>query len=321
MLSNYFILRTHQPTSKHRTTLYAGTISGGGLFHQLVYYYSNDRLSSVATGGYSADFFPQAGMKRLGKVEHLYSGISIAETEYGFVSYDAAGQRKKIRREDGSTWTYEYNGKGEVESGVKKFSDNFTYVPGHQFQYAYDGIGNRVSAEVGGDANGQDRQSLSYTANSLNQYTGYTSPQASWITGEAAAAAQVFVNGSWTWRHGKFFGQKVQLGNAAGPVAKEVVVQSKLLPGSGNADMTVDVKDGNLLISGGNVSPSYDDDGNLLNDGLWSYAWDAENRLKSMKTSSSIPKASRTRFEFAYDFEGKRIKKARYTKSGTALGF
>jgi YD repeat-containing protein len=30
------------------------------------------------------------------------------------------------------------------------------------------------------------------------------------------------------------------------------------------------------------VVPTYDFDGNLTKDGLWTYTWDAENRLSSM---------------------------------------
>jgi len=35
----------------------------------------------------------------------------------------------------------------------------------------------------------------------------------------------------------------------------------------------------------------HDADGNLTNDGHWSFIWDAENRLTSMETLAAVPEA------------------------------
>jgi len=39
---------------------------------------------------------------------------------------------------------------------------------------------------------------------------------------------------------------------------------------------------GNTWVPRNVVVPTYDFDGNLTKDGLWTYTWDAENRLSSM---------------------------------------
>lgn len=51
----------------------------------------------------------------------------------------------------------------------------------------------------------------------------------------------------------------------------------------------------------------YDDDGNLLSDGKWNYAWDGENRLIAIQSLSSIPDAAKHRMEYSYDCQGRRI--------------
>jgi uncharacterized protein RhaS with RHS repeats len=55
----------------------------------------------------------------------------------------------------------------------------------------------------------------------------------------------------------------------------------------------------------------YDADGNLTNDSLWSYTWDAENRLLAMETKlASLPSTNLAkRVEFTYDWQGRRIRK------------
>jgi len=57
---------------------------------------------------------------------------------------------------------------------------------------------------------------------------------------------------------------------------------------------------------------NYDTDGNLTNDGRWSYVWDAENRLVRMEPSGTVtvPDGAKRKIEFAYDPQGRRIQKA-----------
>lgn len=62
----------------------------------------------------------------------------------------------------------------------------------------------------------------------------------------------------------------------------------------------------------------YDLDGNLTNDGRWTYTWDAENRLVQQESLSSAPTASKFRLEFGYDSKGRRIQKLVSTNNGSA---
>lgn len=56
---------------------------------------------------------------------------------------------------------------------------------------------------------------------------------------------------------------------------------------------------------------TYDLDGNLSQDGRWDYAWDAENRLIAMSTTTAAKTAGipDMRLEFGYDGQGRRIRK------------
>ena len=55
------------------------------------------------------------------------------------------------------------------------------------------------------------------------------------------------------------------------------------------------------------TSPTYDDDGNMLTNGNWTYTWNGENRLiKAENSSSGI------NVEFDYDYMGRRIFKKIY---------
>ena len=56
---------------------------------------------------------------------------------------------------------------------------------------------------------------------------------------------------------------------------------------------------------------TYDADGNLAFDGIWTYGWDGENRLITMTMTNvaGIAATNRLRLEFAYNSQGRRVQK------------
>jgi hypothetical protein len=58
-----------------------------------------------------------------------------------------------------------------------------------------------------------------------------------------------------------------------------------------------------------NVGLRHDAEGNLTNDGRWSYWWDAENRLIRVESTTNIASIARQRIEFLYDALGRRVQK------------
>ncbi len=57
----------------------------------------------------------------------------------------------------------------------------------------------------------------------------------------------------------------------------------------------------------GSTSYAYDADGNLTDDGTWSYQWDGENRLVTMERKVKV--ANSPRVVFKYDYMGRRYQK------------
>jgi len=61
-----------------------------------------------------------------------------------------------------------------------------------------------------------------------------------------------------------------------------------------------------------------DADGNMTNDGRWTFTWDAENRLVSMQALSSVPNGAKKKLDFMYDYGGRRTQKIVSTWNGSA---
>jgi hypothetical protein len=83
--------------------------------------------------------------------------------------YNQANQRVVRTEGDSSFWLYEYDNKGQVTEAKHAWVDK-ELVPGQQFEYAYDDIGNRLLAREGGDQNGIGLRQTTYVPNNVNQY-------------------------------------------------------------------------------------------------------------------------------------------------------
>jgi hypothetical protein len=66
------------------------------------------------------------------------------------------------------------------------------------------------------------------------------------------------------------------------------------------------------------VEPQYEADGNLTNEGKFSYAWDAENRLVGVAPATTQPAVGDVRLAFTYDYLHRRVWKQVFTWNGTA---
>jgi RHS repeat-associated protein len=65
------------------------------------------------------------------------------------------------------------------------------------------------------------------------------------------------------------------------------------------------------IANGITIVPSYDMDGNMLNNGVWSYAWDAENRLSAVYSNAVLVVSN------AYDLLSRRVLKITPTATHT----
>ena len=222
------------------------------------------------------------------------SSASIPPLSFNY-SYNAANQRTKDKLADGSYWVYQYDALGQVTNGFKYFYDG-TLVPGQQFGYAFDTIGNRSQTKAGGDQNGANQRLANYAVNTLNQITSRDYPGTNDVVGVALSTNSVTVNGVAAFHKWEYYSGTVSTNNSSSAEWEQVAVSS-----GGSTSM------GGLYVPKTREQFAYDLDGNLLSDGRWNYTWDAENRLVAMTNNAGVgPLYGLT---FTYDAKGRRIQK------------
>ncbi len=276
---------------------------GGTLAHHYQYAPGTDLIKDVVhqnqgpSQTIATEFRRHDGAGRLyAIVTRNAAGTTLQRHSY---RHDSAGRRTRASREDGAYWAYGYNERGEVTAGKKHLPDG-TPLAGHQFEYAFDGLGNRVSAKSGGDQTGHGLRSITYTPNALNQYEEIDTPGSFDVIGRAPAG-EVTVNSAPALRQGARFRAEVSADNSARSVWQQVTVSNGQGP---------DVV-GRHYLPKQAVHPLHDDDGNLIFDGRWDYVWDAENRLVSMTTNLDAQALGEPfrKLVFDYDWLGRRLRK------------
>ncbi len=238
---------------------------------------------------------------------------SVVLDSHGY-SYNSANQRTSMTNADGAYWVYGYDSLGQVIAGNKYWSDN-TPVAGQQFGYNFDSIGNRTSTQAGGDQWGANLLSASYSANTLNQYTSRSVPGALDILGAATNMATVTVNNYPASRKGSYYRAEIPVANGSGPVYQSVTNLAVLNRGT-NADL-IGSTTGHILVPPSTQTFTYDTDGNLMDDSLWTYVWDGENRLVQMTSDAAVPATAQKQLNFIYDGQGRRIQKLVSTWNGS----
>jgi RHS repeat-associated protein len=145
-------------------------------------------------------------------------------------------------------------------------------------------------------------RTANYNLNSanLNEYGNRTTSSSVDIIGLGEVGSSVTVNGSGAdYRRGEYFREDLGLSTGSNPLWQSVSVSTGGTPVSGN-----------LLIPPATQSFTYDLDGNLTSDGVWTYYYDAENRLYRVEITTSLtPTSARKKLVFEYDHLGRRIRK------------
>lgn len=230
-------------------------------------------------------------------------------------TYNAANQRTRLTREDGTYWRYEYDALGQVTTGQKHRADT-TAALAPVFGYTFDDIGNRLTAESGLPETTHPKLET-YTPNLLNQYEQRTVPPLVQVLGSADPAAVVTVNFQPTRRQDALWAAELGVDNTAAPRYEAARVIG-VLPEQGpdGADLLAE-ETRRTLVPQNPERFEYNLDGNLTQDGRWTYTWDAENRLVAMETVGACLQANPTfpaqRLEFTYDSTGRRLAKRVFT--------
>lgn len=158
----------------------------------------------------------------------------------------------------------------------------------------------------------------------LNQITSRSVPGYVSVIGTATNTATVSLwgdNGQYavTSRKGAYFRGELSVDNNAGPVWLTVTNLAVLQNGS-NPDIITNTV-GKLFVPKTPELFGYDLDGNLTNDGRWSYTWDAENRVTSFTRNASAPVGSRVKLDCEYDSKSRRTQKIVSTWNTSTLNY
>jgi RHS repeat-associated protein len=256
------------------------------LTHELVFKHSGTTRLTL-TKEYDA-------LNRLTSIENEAGGGGIEAWGY---EYNDANQRSVVRLADGSYWEYRYDRLGQVVSGKKYFRDG-TPMAGQQFGYGFDDIGNREATE-------RDGNTAAYVANGVNQYSQRTVPGVVPVVGKATPLATVEVNLVAASRKGDYFWRFLSVNNAYGAVSQDVSVRATPA-GGGTYSPAVT---GKAVLPPATEYFVHDADGNLTEDGLWTYTWDSENRLVAMQGRGWGNGEGTKQLVFSYDWMGRRIRK------------
>jgi len=189
-----------------------------------------------------------------------------------------------------------------------------TPVAGQQFDYAFDDIGNRQTTT-------RDGRQATYSPNILNQYTSRTVPGFVNILGTATNTATVSL---WsqdnlalytpTTRQGDYFRGEMLFNNNTGALWFTITNVAVLSNYTG-ADIVTNIA-GNLLLAKNPEAFTYDVDGNLTSDSLWTNVWNGENRRIVIERRSDAPSLSKVKEAWTLLADGRWIERIVSTNNG-----
>ena len=242
-------------------------------------------------------------------------------TKYTYV-YDDRGQRESVVQ-SGDVFAdyggadsgvihkiFTYNGRSELTAAGTYLgataSDQSQPLSARKHEFAYDGIGNRKWSNTSGSSALRDN----YTVNELNQYVSRENNTLA-VGGTVANDANIQVAvgtmaPALAGRRGRHWGDNVTLENWVAPFQGDL----KIFAVNATTDKKMVETRTAFLPPAVQVS-TYDEDGNISNDGVWSYQWDAENRLWAMQTTANaiMGGVPAQRLEFKYDSQHRRVEK------------
>ena len=186
--------------------------------------------------------------------------------------------------------------KAKTES---KISGTYHELVGRKHAFTYDHQGNRKT-------HSRNSHTTTYTPNNLNQYTARTNHGHLLVEGTSTnATVKVYETGSTedtaTRKNNYYFRDWDPDTTSTASDYPEINIKE--------GTRVSDTK--NAWIPAVSESPTYDANGNLTGDALWSYTYDEENRLITMTETSAAATAGfpDTTITFKYDYLGRRVEK------------
>jgi RHS repeat-associated protein len=257
----------------------------------------------------------------LTSIDATWSNVS--RTKYAY-AHDDLGRRQSVVQsgdvfadyggaDNGATHQiFTYNSRDELTTAASFLgataTDQTTPLSSRKHEFAYDGIGNRKSSNTSGNATLKDN----YTVNELNQYVSRennTLPVSGVVANDSAIKVAARLDGL-AGRAGNFWGDNILLENFVTPYYGPLKLFA-VKPGTSSVPFQRQSLTRTVLMPPATQTFTYDADGNLTADGVWTYTWDAENRLKTITPIVNNPGNGPVlnTLRFAYDYMGRRIVK------------
>lgn len=292
--------------------LLARVLSPDGQWHY-GYESGTGRLSSVSRfSGQGKDWFQARRYHGFGQLA-TFSQASHGEQELQR-SYDSGGRLSHATIDGRTYWDYTYNERGFLAAAQQFFADGIP-VPGKLLNYDYDENFHIVG--LGVEAHGQTMlrdhfgRVLTYTMRERIPVWGEVNALAGTVVDVAGETAELVRDQFF----GSFNADPDNVFAADMPWMREIMVRVQLATEAGLASDSYQFEH----ISAGNPETfQYDADGNLIEDGLWHYQWNANNQLVGMVRKSALVDigAPALAIRFEYDAEGRRWRKQVQTQYG-----
>ncbi len=239
-----------------------------------------------------------------------------SRTRHAYV-YNSLRQRESVEQSgdvfadygDAIHQIFTYNARGELSAAGTFLgavtSGQSAPLSARKHEFDYDGIGNRKWSNTSGNATLRDN----YSVNELNQYTQRENNTLA--VGGTVADANIKVAAGDTavalaGRRGRHWGDSITAENWVAPFHGTLRIHA--------VNPTTNTRtqlDRIAFLPPAVQAMTYDPDGNLTNDGVWVYTWDAENRLGALETTANAVAGGMApqRIEFAYDHLHRRVEK------------
>jgi RHS repeat-associated protein len=240
--------------------------------------------------------------------EDYYNNASVAGV-YNYYIYDTRGQLQQCAMYRGTPPPPPPPGQAP---SLPASTDE---LPARRFEFSFDSAGNRQAAGPTATAATLSAVDDTFVPNALNQYDR-RSNHAVRVLGSADPASNVAVlaldgsNPSAVIKHERNFGADLIAANSTQPATGQVEVFATV-PSSTPASAAVNTATRPYSIPKLSQPFQYDTDGNLTDDGVWTYIYDAENRLVQMNATPAAVAGGfpNRQLEFRYDFLGRRVVK------------
>jgi len=235
---------------------------------------------------------------------------------------NTAGQRQSALQEgaaffdflDKTYFKFGYDGAGQLQSAVgylgSKPTASTTPLPGRGWGFTYDTAGSRATVSVDNEQVGYTDGAGSNGGNALNQVKQRNTLKTH-VSGTSANNVDLTVNGSTVNRPAGSTYWDIALNTMGSSVQS---AQIDVVANGNGASQAASVT---TLFRPSSETFTYDADGNLTDDAIWHYQWDAENRLKQMSTQPAVS-PSKTLY-FTYDYLGRRVRKVVQVNASTVL--